>query len=133
MQLISDQPVGDTRSQEHNAVPAEPTCAPDTANRERLHSRRALVAGLVGAGAGAAAAVVVGAQPASADTGGSLILGEPNTALSTTSVSTTGGTGLEGLTSDGELAGSSGVTGIDQSDAGAIGVQAISVNGSGYG
>ena len=56
---------------------------------ERKQSRRALFAGAAGAGVGAVAATVLGGvQPASAATGDNCLLGELNTASSTTSPST---------------------------------------------
>ena len=68
---------------------------------DRKQSRRALFAGAVGAGAGAVAVTVLGgAQPASAANGDQVTLGTLNGATATTTISTTGGTGLTGSTSD---------------------------------
>ena len=96
---------------------------------DRKQSRRALFAGTVGAGVGAVAATVLGsAQSASADTGGNCVLGESNTASSTTSITTSSGTGLAGTTSD--ISGV-GVFGTDTSSTGSSGVFGQSTNGTG--
>jgi hypothetical protein len=96
---------------------------------DRKQSRRALFAGAAGAGVGAVAATVLaGAQPASAATGDNCLLGESNTESSTTSISTSSGTGLNGTTSDSSGAG---ISGTDASSGGAVGVSGGSANGTG--
>lgn len=97
---------------------------PDTASTDmtsqqpatdRRHSRRALFAGAVGAGVGAAAAMVAGAQPASAADGDTVTVGGSFTGTATTSISTSGGSGLAGSTSD---ASGAGISGLDTSSGG---------------
>jgi hypothetical protein len=109
-----------------DTAPAEPDSAPVTAGRDSLHSRRALVAGVVRAGVGAAA-LVAGAQPASAANGDTVTVRGSFTGSATTSISTSSGTGLAGTTSDFN---GTGVTGTDASS-GALGVLGTSTSGEG--
>src|SRR6516165_12351751 len=118
---------GATMSQESGIASTEMASSQPAADRKQ--SRRALFAGAAGAGVGAIAATVLpGAQSASAATGGNCLLGESNTASSTTSISTSSGTGLAGTTSD---SAGSGVSGLDTSSGGGIGVGGGSANGIG--
>jgi hypothetical protein len=113
-------------SQEPDAAPAGP--APVTVDRKRVHSRRALITGVVGAGVGAAVAVVATAQPAYAE-GENVTVGNVFTdATSSTGVETSSGFGLLGQTTD---ATGSGVFGIDSSTAGGIAVKGASDVGTG--
>jgi hypothetical protein len=92
------------------------------------HEDGIAVLGAVG-GAGAAAAIFGGAEPAGAANGGSVPLGRSNAATATTSVSTTAGNGLQGVTSADEAGG---VVGEDNSStSGGCGVEGRSVNGTG--
>jgi hypothetical protein len=114
-------------SQEPGTASAEMASKQPAADRKQ--SRRALFAGAAGAGVGAVAATVLaGAQPASAATGDNCLLGESNTESSTTSISTSSGTGLNGTTSDSSGAG---ISGTDASSGGAVGVSGGSANGTG--
>ena len=62
------------------------------------HSRRSLMAGAVTAGAGIAASVMISAQPAGASDANPLLLGESNTAGSSTTLTNDGS---DGTTADG--------------------------------
>lgn len=115
-------------SQEPDTAPDESTSAPVTADRKGLHSRRALVAGVVGAGVGAAAAMVAAAPPASAADGGNVILGTENSASTTTTILTTGGIGLLALSRD---SGGGGILGADLSGGSGFGVIGDSSHGIG--
>lgn len=82
------------------------------------HSRRALIAGAVAAGAGIATSLVVSAAPAAASDGNTVTVGGAFTGDTTTSISTSGN-------------GQSGVEGIDTSSGGGFGVTGTSTNGTG--
>jgi hypothetical protein len=106
----------------------EATDGPQDGPEPRRLGRRALVGGALASGAGIAA-VMVGAKKASATNGGSVILGQVNTASATTAVSTSVGNGLEGDTSG---SGAAGVYGNDTSPTlGSAGVWGNSVHGYG--
>lgn len=116
-------------SQELRTEPDEPASGRVAADRKGLHSRRALVAGVMGAGVGAVAATVfAGAQPAWAEGENVTVGGSFPDATSTTSISTSSGTGLAGTTSDSSGAG---VSGLDTSSGGGAGVSGSSTNGTG--
>ncbi len=84
--------------------------------------------GAAGAGAGIAATLVAGAEPASASNGAPVQLGDSNSATASTVVTTTVGTGLQG---DASTNGQSGVSGIDTSPNGGHGTYGRSTNGTG--
>jgi hypothetical protein len=85
--------------------------------------------GAAAAGAGAAVSLGAGTDKADAATGGSVILGESNTATATTEVTTTEGDGLRGSTSQ---TGQNGVEGNDTSGGGGgNGVRGTSELGTG--
>jgi hypothetical protein len=94
------------------------------------HSRRALMTGLA-AGAGIAASMVIGAEPAAAGTDGDVVLGAANSASAATSISNTGVGNA--FTATGVTNGAAGVLGVDNSTGGGggYGVQGTSTNGTG--
>jgi hypothetical protein len=113
----------DKMTNSDNSVPVE--------GRPVRVGRRRLMLGAAAAGAGAAVGLVAGAGPASAApdaNGGAVKLGDSNKATATTSVTTTAGDGLQGISSAG--GGFAGVNGVDNSS-GAAGVSGTSTNGTG--
>ena len=90
------------------------------------YGRRALI---LGAAAGVGAAASLAAKPDTAGANGTPVeLGESNTATATTSVETSAGSGLVGVTTANA---NSGVYGVDESSAGGWGVYGQSDNGTG--
>ncbi len=98
------------------------------ARPSRRFGRRAIILGAAGAGAGVAAALVAGPEPAFAANGDPVKLGDSNSATASTVVTTTVGTGLQGQASTN---GQSGVSGIDTSPDGGHGTYGRSTNGTG--
>ncbi|HEY1916248.1 MAG TPA: hypothetical protein VGH27_11810 [Streptosporangiaceae bacterium] len=88
--------------------------------------------GAAGTGAGLAATIMGSSSPAQAANGSPVLLGDSNTATSTTEVTTSSGTGIQGILT-GSSAGGSGVSGIDEStgSGGGHGTFGRSVNGVG--
>ena len=99
----------------------------EVARPSRRFGRRAIMLGAAAAGAGIATALVA-AEPVSATNGNPVKLGDSNSATSSTVVSTTAGTGLQGEASTN---GQSGVSGIDTSPDGGHGTYGRSTNGTG--
>jgi hypothetical protein len=91
------------------------------------YGRRALMLGAA-AGMGAAASLVAGAESAEAANGGPVLLGEANSAKGTTSVTSTKGDGLSGITKADDYGG---VLGEDHSPGGGFGLQGYSDAGNG--
>jgi len=90
-------------------------------------TRRALLLGAAGAGAGITASLVTRAAPADASTD-PVLLGKSNSATRTTTISSTDGTGLKGSAA---TKGQSGLAGIDTSVDGGHGTFGRSTNGVG--
>jgi hypothetical protein len=88
--------------------------------------RRKMILGVAAAGVGAS--VVAETEPAGATDGNPVLIGEPNTAKATTSVTTTVGNGLEGSTS---AKSQSGVEGVDSSSGGGFGLHGTSKKANG--
>ena len=86
------------------------------------YGRRALIFGAGAAGAGLAATLAAGADPAAAANDSPVELGESNTASATTSITTTTGNGLNGLTTSDETY-ACGVLGESQYGIGVYGTQ----------
>jgi hypothetical protein len=100
----------------------------DEDNEPQRIGRRTLLAAAAAAGVGTAAGVALGADPASAANGGSVLLGETNSATAKTEVKNTTGDGLAGWT---KQSGANGVEGIDVSSGGGYGVSGTSTSGTG--
>jgi hypothetical protein len=119
---------------------SEPTVPPEASSDAsgqldspaRRVGRRALMLGAAAAGAGVAASLVVGADPANAETAATtskaVLLSKSNTAKATTTVVTKAGNGLEGVTSADDCAG---VAGDDTSANGGFGLYGTSTDGYG--
>jgi hypothetical protein len=99
----------------------------EVATPSRRFGRRAIMLGAAAVGAGIAADLVA-TEPASAANGNPVKLGDSNSATSSTVVSTTAGTGLQGEASTN---GQSGLAGIDTSPDGGHGTYGKSTNGTG--
>jgi hypothetical protein len=91
-------------------------------------TRRGLIAGAAAAGAGAAAALVLGAQPAGAVEDSAVLAGEINVESTLTTLNNPSGDALQGVTT---ADGSVGVIGVDNSTGGGAGVAGSSTNGIG--
>jgi hypothetical protein len=119
---------GGHMSQKDDTTEGDRASSPLLDNAPR-HSRRALVAGAAAAGAGIAASLVIGAQPAAAE-GENVTVGDSFTdATSTTGITSSGsGAALQGTTT---TDGGSGVAGVDSSRYGGTGVMGTSFLGTG--
>ncbi len=96
---------------------------------EELPSDRRHLLKILGAtAAGAVGASLLEAIPAGATPGSAVLAGETNTSNAITTVTTTSGDGLSGITSDGDA---HAVSGINTNATGGVGVGASAVNGVG--
>ena len=93
------------------------------------YGRRAVILGAAATGAGMAADLVAGGTAdAAPDSGSPVLLGKSNSTHGTTSVSSSGGTGLSGHTA---THGAAGVSGFDTSSTGSFAVYGKSTHGTG--